>query len=114
MSFRVKPPVIGPMFEGQSTRLGDRLNSPAASAPEPVQSSGSAGHRSAQGLTGSRRLHRKQAAAYMGVSLSWLDKSRLRGDGPVYLQIGGRIAYDTTDLDDYLKRCRRRSTARPP
>lgn len=59
----------------------------------------------------SRRLHRKQAACYLGTSLSWLDKSRLRGDGPVYLQIGGRVVYDTTDLDTYLASCRRQSTS---
>ena len=57
-----------------------------------------------------RRIHRKQAALYIGTSLSWLDKSRLRGDGPIYLQIGGRIVYDTADLDDYLAKCRRQST----
>jgi hypothetical protein len=59
----------------------------------------------------SRRLHRKLAAAHLGVSLSWLDKSRLRGDGPVFLQIGGRIVYYTADLDDYMERCRRHSTS---
>lgn len=61
----------------------------------------------------SRRLHRKQAAGYIGVSISWLDKSRLRGDGPPFLQIGGRIVYDTADLDSYLSSCRRQSTSEP-
>ena len=58
-----------------------------------------------------RRLHRKKSAEYLGVSLSWLDKSRLRGDGPPFLQIGGRIVYDTADLDAYLASCRRQSTS---
>jgi hypothetical protein len=62
----------------------------------------------------SRRLHRKKAADYIGTSLSWLDKSRLRGDGPAFLQIGGRVVYDTADLDDFLSRCRRRSTSQAP
>jgi hypothetical protein len=62
----------------------------------------------------SKRLHRKKAADYIGTSLSWLDKSRLKGDGPVFLQIGGRVVYDTADLDDYLARCRRRSTSEAP
>lgn len=47
----------------------------------------------------SRRLHRKQAAQYIGTSLSWLDKSRLKGDGPAFLQVGGRVIYDEADLD---------------
>ena len=62
----------------------------------------------------SKRLHRKKAADYIGTSLSWLDKSRLKGDGPAYLQIGGRVVYDTADLDDFLARCRRRSTSQAP
>ena len=36
----------------------------------------------------SRRLHRKQTAEYLGVSLSWLDKARLTGLGPPYIAIG--------------------------
>lgn len=59
----------------------------------------------------SRRLHRKQSATYLGVSLSWLDKSRLRGDGPAFLQIGTRVVYDTADLDHYLASRRRQSTS---
>ncbi|WP_421693937.1 hypothetical protein [Aestuariivirga sp.] len=61
-----------------------------------------------------KRVHRKVAAGYIGTSLSWLDKSRLKGDGPVFLQIGGRVVYDTADLDDYLARCRRQSTSQGP
>ncbi|PZF78267.1 DNA-binding protein [Aestuariivirga litoralis] len=61
----------------------------------------------------SRRLHRKPTANYLGVSLSWLDKSRLRGDGPPFLQIGGRVVYDTGDLDTYLASRRRQSTSEP-
>jgi len=63
--------------------------------------------------TMSRRLHRKQAAGYIGVSISWLDKPRLRGDGPAFLQIGGRVVYDLADLDAYLASCRRQSTSEP-
>ena len=59
----------------------------------------------------SRRLHRKRAADYLGVSLSWLDKSRLTGMGPVFITIGGRVLYDTEDLDEYLMKNRRRSTS---
>lgn len=59
----------------------------------------------------SRRLHRKHAAVYLGVSLSWLDKSRLKGDGPAFLRIGARVVYDTADLDSYMADSRRRSTS---
>lgn len=60
-----------------------------------------------------RRLHRKEAATYLGLSLSWLDKSRLRGNGPPFLQIGTRIVYDMADLDAYIASCRRQSTSEP-
>ena len=49
-----------------------------------------------------RRLHRRDAAAYLGVSLSWLDKSRMTGTGPSYIAIGGRVVYDIADLDGFL------------
>lgn len=67
-----------------------------------------------QGIAVSRRLHRKQAAIYIGVSLSWLDKSRLRGDGPAYIEIGGRVVYDTADMDRFMAERRRTSTSRAP
>lgn len=59
----------------------------------------------------SRRLHRKEAAPYLGSSLSWLDKARLSGNGPVFISIGGRIVYDTADLDAFLEQNRHRSTS---
>ena len=62
----------------------------------------------------SKRLHRKQAAEYLGVSLSWLDKARLTGLGPIYIRIGGkggRVVYDSGDLDEFLQNNRRQSTS---
>lgn len=59
----------------------------------------------------SRRLHRKQAAEYIGTSLSWLDKSRVTGRGPVFICIGGRVIYDTADLDQFLQSNRHSSTS---
>jgi hypothetical protein len=61
--------------------------------------------------TGARRLHRKLAATYLGLSLSWLDKARLKGCGPAYLKIGGRVIYDVDDLNNFLAQHRRTSTA---
>ena len=59
----------------------------------------------------SRRLHRKQAAEFLGVSLSWLDKARLTGLGPAYIPIGGRILYDSRDLEIFLQSNKRFSTS---
>ena len=57
------------------------------------------------------RLHRKQAAHYLGMSVSWLDKARLHGGGPIFISIGGRIVYDLKDLEDFLQRNRHASTS---
>lgn len=63
------------------------------------------------GRATSRLLHRKQAAAHLGVSLSWLDKSRLGGLGPHFIKIGSRVLYDERDLEHFLDKCRHRSTS---
>ncbi|SOC93579.1 hypothetical protein SAMN05216358_3760 [Rhizobium sp. AN5] len=53
------------------------------------------------------RLNTLDAASYLGMSPSWLNKSRLFGTGPVYLKTGGRVQYDTRDLDAWLAGSRR-------
>lgn len=59
----------------------------------------------------SRRLHRKQAAEFLGVSLSWLDKARISGLGPVFVTMGGRVLYDLRDLEAFIDRNRHSSTS---
>lgn len=59
----------------------------------------------------SRRLHRKQAAEFLGVSLSWLDKARISGLGPVFVTMGGRILYDSRDLEAFIYSNRHSSTS---
>jgi predicted DNA-binding transcriptional regulator AlpA len=59
-----------------------------------------------------RRLRAPDAAAYLGLALSTLAKMRLRGDGPPYYKAGPRVVvYSLSDLDDWLKASRRRSTS---
>lgn len=59
----------------------------------------------------SRRLHRKQAAEFLGVSLSWLDKARISGLGPVFVTMGGRVLYDSRDLEAFIDGNRHISTS---
>lgn len=63
------------------------------------------------GAAHSKRLHRKQAAAYLGVSLSWLDKARISGLGPVFVTMGGRVLYDSRDLEAFIDSNRHSSTS---
>jgi predicted DNA-binding transcriptional regulator AlpA len=59
-----------------------------------------------------RKLRTPDAADYLGVGKSTLDKLRMTGDGPVYSKLGGRIViYDVADLEAYAAARRRRSTS---
>lgn len=51
------------------------------------------------------------AAEALGVSKSWLDKSRLTGKGPPFVSIGGRRLYAVEDMNIWLAGRRRSSTS---
>lgn len=44
----------------------------------------------------------RQAAEYVGVSKSLLDKLRCYGGGPVYAKLGTSVIYNTDDLDAWV------------
>ena len=59
-----------------------------------------------------RKLRAPDAAAYLGIGKSTLDKLRMSGNGPVYSKLGDKIViYDIADLDVYAAARRRRSTS---
>lgn len=53
------------------------------------------------------KLTTAEAAAYLSKSSSWLSKSRMTGEGPVYLKLGGAVRYLPSDLDNWLNGKRR-------
>ena len=53
----------------------------------------------------------KEAAKLLKVSLSWLAKARMRGDGPPYIQIGRSIRYAEAALIQWMKSRQRLSTS---
>jgi predicted DNA-binding transcriptional regulator AlpA len=59
----------------------------------------------------SRRLSVDEAAQYIGLARSTLNKYRGTGDGPRYLKIGRRVLYDAGQLDVWLAAHFRTSTA---
>jgi predicted DNA-binding transcriptional regulator AlpA len=65
-------------------------------------------------ISASQRLSPPEAASYVGLSVSSLNKLRLFGGGPRYLKLGKRVVYDTRDLDAWLKARRRTSTSDAP
>ena len=55
-------------------------------------------------------LTAKEAAMHLKVSLSWLAKARMRGDGPPYICIGRSIRYAQATLMQWMKSRQRLST----
>jgi predicted DNA-binding transcriptional regulator AlpA len=57
-------------------------------------------------------LRTREAAAYIGFAASTLEKMRVVGNGPRYIQLGPRaVGYLVEDLDDYARARRRASTS---
>ena len=58
-----------------------------------------------------RLLTPKEAAHLLRVSLSWLAKARMRGDGPPYIKIGRAVRYTEAALLQWMKSRQRLSTS---
>jgi predicted DNA-binding transcriptional regulator AlpA len=56
-------------------------------------------------------LTAKEAAKFLKLSLSWMAKARMRGDGPPYIQIGRSIRYAEAALIQWMKSRQRLSTS---
>jgi predicted DNA-binding transcriptional regulator AlpA len=56
-------------------------------------------------------LTAKDAAAVLKLSLSWLAKARMRGDGPPYIKIGKSIRYSDAALLQWMQSRQRASTS---
>ena len=101
--------------QGQPTTTKGPVADPALQSelfpkPVPLSHQGGGAHMS-HPVPGSKRLHRKKAAEHLGVSLSFLDKSRLSGTGPPFIRIGNKVVYSTDDLDQHMAERRHKSTA---
>lgn len=58
-----------------------------------------------------RKFSVREAASYLGVSKSFLDKSRITGTGPQFLKLAKRVVYDVNDLESWASSKRRRHTS---
>jgi predicted DNA-binding transcriptional regulator AlpA len=56
-------------------------------------------------------LHPAQVAKLLGVSLSWLAKSRMNGTGPRFVKIGRAVRYAMSAMQEYIKSRQRLSTS---
>jgi predicted DNA-binding transcriptional regulator AlpA len=57
------------------------------------------------------KLSVREAATFLRVSKSFLDKRRLDGNGPIYMKMGRRVVYDQTDLEVWAASTKRRHTS---
>jgi predicted DNA-binding transcriptional regulator AlpA len=58
-----------------------------------------------------RKLRTADAAAYVGLGISTLEKFRVFGGGPVYYKVGKSVVYSTVDLENWMASNRRVSTS---
>ena len=58
-----------------------------------------------------RLLPTRDAAHLLGLSPSTLKKLRLSDQGPTFIKLGRRVAYDLADLKAWVAAHRRRSTS---
>jgi predicted DNA-binding transcriptional regulator AlpA len=56
-------------------------------------------------------LHPAQVAELLGVSLSWLAKSRMNGTGPRFVKLGRAVRYALSAVREYIKSRQRNSTS---
>jgi hypothetical protein len=53
----------------------------------------------------------RETAERLKVSLSWLAKARMRGDGPPFIKVGRAIRYSETMLMQWMRAHQRSSTS---
>lgn len=58
-----------------------------------------------------RLLTPNEAAGRLRVSMSWLAKARMRGDGPPYIRVGRAIRYAEAALVQWMRSRQRLSTS---
>jgi hypothetical protein len=79
---------------------------------EPAGASPMSDGRAAKADTGSERLLTpKEESELLRVSLSWLAKARMRGDGPPYVPVGRSIRYTEAGNRQWIRSRQRFSTS---
>lgn len=58
-----------------------------------------------------RRVNTVEAARYVGLSVSQVNKLRHYGRGPKYYRLGVRVVYDLADLDAWVASCAQINTS---
>jgi predicted DNA-binding transcriptional regulator AlpA len=95
-------------------RRGDRAEPPLNSSVQSAQERNRSRSRVPNtGIDFERLLTPKEAAHFLRLSLSWLAKARMRGDGPPYVKFGRSVRYRESALVEWMKCRARLSTSQP-
>jgi hypothetical protein len=62
-------------------------------------------------LEGEELLSARDAARHLGISVSFLAKSRMNGTGPRYVKLGRAVRYRRSDLNFFVRAHSKSSTA---
>jgi predicted DNA-binding transcriptional regulator AlpA len=62
-------------------------------------------------LVTKRLLTVGEAATYVSLSASTLNRLRVSGGGPRYAKLAGKVLYDVRDLDQWIEDSKRGSTS---
>ena len=65
-----------------------------------------------KGMSGSVVLTPNEVAGRLKLSMSWLAKARMRGDGPPFIKLGKAIRYPEAALIQWIKGRQRLSTSK--
>jgi len=52
-----------------------------------------------------------QAAEYLGLAVSTLNKWRCHGEGPVFIKLGRAVRYRVEDLEKFIQKASKTSTS---
>jgi predicted DNA-binding transcriptional regulator AlpA len=62
-------------------------------------------------VSSKRLLTVLEAASYLSLSASTLNRLRVSGGGPRYAKLAGKVLYDVCDLDQWIEDSKRGSTS---
>jgi excisionase family DNA binding protein len=68
-------------------------------------------HASSRSDLPGRKLSVREAARFLGLSVSTLNKMRLSGTRPCFLKLGRRVLHDLRDLEEWAAERKRLSTS---
>jgi hypothetical protein len=96
----------------RTIKQAGRAEAPLESIVQPAQQPNRSGSRDPKTDSDFERLLTpKEASEFLRLSLSWLAKARMRGDGPPYMLFGRSIRYGGGGLVRWMKSCVRQSTS---